>query len=64
MPVMEIGIVRVPMHKRPMSMRVTMRLARRIVRSVRMPMVFIMRVLVFMLHDLMSVFMLVALGQM
>ena len=63
MPVMEIGIVRVPMHERPMPVSMAMWFAWRIVRSVRMPMVLVMRVPMLVLHDLVCMFVLVAFGQ-
>jgi len=64
MPMMQVWIVRVLMAHRLMSMPMRMRFSRCIVGAMSMLMVFIMRVLVFVLHSLMLVLVLVPFGQM
>lgn len=55
MPVMQVRIMLVTVNHRRVLMRVGMRLARRIVSGVGMPMVLVMAVAMFMGHRLMGV---------
>lgn len=64
MTVMQIGIVRMPMHQRRMAMPVGVRLARRCIRPVLVLMMFIMAVPMLMLQDVMGMLVLMPLGQM
>ena len=63
MAVMEIGMVRVPMHERLMPVPMRMRFAYRVVRPMRVLMVLVVRMPVFVLHRLMQMFMLVPIRQ-
>ena len=62
-PVMEIGIVRVPMHERLMPVPMSVRFAYRGVRPMCVLMVFVMRMPVLVLHRLVHMLMLVAFRQ-
>lgn len=64
MTVMQIGIVRMPMHQRRVAMPVGVRLARRCIRPVLVLMMFIMVVPMLMLQHVMGMLVLVPLGQM
>ena len=64
MPMMEIGIVRMPVHYRFMPVPVIVRLARRIVRPVHMMMVLVMRMTMLMFHRSVRMLVLVTFGQM
>lgn len=62
MPVVEIRIMRMTMHKCGMTVRVTMRLADRIARRMLVLMMCIMYMPVFVFHLFVNMHMLVALG--
>ena len=64
MPVMNIRVMRVPMHKRAMLMPMAMRFTRRRIRPVGVLMVFVMNMPVFMFQRRVRMFVLVALRQM
>ena len=64
MPVMEIGIVRVPVHQRLMPVPMAVRLALRVAGQMRVLMVRVVSVPVFMLEGFMRMFMLVAFREM
>ena len=59
---MQVGIMRVPMHERRMTVPMRMRLASRIIFAVRMPMVLIVYVAMLMRHGIMHMLVLVPLG--
>ena len=63
MPMMKVGVVRMPMHKRAVLMPVGVRLTRRSVRPMRMLMMFVMCVPVLVLHRLVRMLMLIAFRQ-
>jgi hypothetical protein len=63
MPMMKVGVVRMPMHKRAVPMPVSVRLTRLSVRPMRMLMMFVMRVPVLVLHRLVRMLMLMAFRQ-
>ena len=63
-PMMQIRIVRMPMDERSMAVPMAVRLIYRIARRVGVLVVLVMRMTVFVLHRIVRVIMLVALGQM
>lgn len=64
MPVMQVGKVRVPVDQRRMGVYMRMRFARRIVRRMRMLMVFVMHMAMAVRDGIVRVFVLVPFGQM
>ena len=64
MAVMEVWIVRMVVAHRRMMVGMSMRLARRVVRAVGVPMMVVMHVVVFVIHRLVRVVVLVPLRQM
>ena len=64
MPMMKIGVMRVPVHNRSMLMPVRVRFSWRHVRPMRVLMVFVMRVPVLVLHRLVHMLMFVTFSQM
>ena len=64
MPVMEVGKVRMRMGHRLVAVGMAMRLARRFLSRVRVPVVFVVRVQMVMLHRFVAVGVFVLLGEM
>ena len=64
MPMMQIGVMRVPVDEASMPVPMRMRLTLRIVRAMVVLMMLVVTMPMFMLHRCMKVFMLVPLGQM
>jgi hypothetical protein len=64
MAVMQVGVMRMPMHQGWVSMPMGVRLAWGIVRTVRMMVVFVVTVPVLVLHRFVNMLMLVSLRQM
>jgi hypothetical protein len=60
---MQVGIVRVPVHHRRMAMPVGVRLSLRLIKTVDVLVVLVVDVRVLMLHGLMNVLVLVSLGE-
>ena len=63
-PMMNVWVMRVDVHQRLVPMRVRVRLARRIIRNVQVPMVLVVRMEMFMLQRLVYMLVLVTLRQM